>query len=141
VIATVQPTFLYLLRDSIHNFSSLVSVGIPLNPARLTFTEGEECNTCCNAPILTSLYGCAKPRARDISPLYSPSLHLNLTHPHPVRTPSPHRYSPILPGCANPRSRGYRERQLLARRIQGCQSGLQGTVIWPWYRNRLPNGK
>jgi hypothetical protein len=38
--------------------------------------------------------------ARDHSPLYSPSLHLNLTHPHrpPLCAPPPHLYSPILPG-------------------------------------------
>ena len=33
--------------------------------------------------VLTSLCVCAKPHTRDISPLYSPSLHLNLTPPHP----------------------------------------------------------
>jgi hypothetical protein len=37
---------------------------------------------CCIAPILTLLCGCAKQRARDITPLYPPSLHLNLTYPH-----------------------------------------------------------
>jgi len=59
-----------------------------------------------------------------------------LTHSSPllttllVRTLSPHIYSPVLPRCANPRSRGYRERQLLAR--------FREAVIGTWYQDGLP---
>jgi hypothetical protein len=59
---------------------------------------------------------------------HSPSLHLNLTiHRPPLcalhRLTSAH---PFCLGCTHPRSRGCRERQLLARRIQGSQNGLRG---------------
>jgi hypothetical protein len=67
--------------------------------------------------------------ARGPSPLYSPSLHLNLTQPHRLPLCALYRLTSAHPSClecAHPRSHGYRERQLLARRIQGSQNGLYG---------------
>ena len=92
-----------------------------------------EVTSCYFAPILTSLCWCESHRARDTSPLCSPSLHLNLTHPH--RPSCAHSTltsaHPFCLGCAIPRSRGCRERQLLARRIQGSQNGLRGARDGP----------
>ena len=41
-------------------------------------------------------------RACDTSPLYSPSLQLNLSPASIMRSPPPHLYSPVLPGCTHP---------------------------------------
>jgi len=98
----------------------------------LIFSEGfrfaSRCSACYFAPILTSLCWCESHRARDTSPLCLPSLYLNLIHPYrPSCTHSTLISAhPFCLGYTISRSRDYRERQLLARRIQGSQNGLRG---------------
>jgi hypothetical protein len=93
----------------------------------------------CFAQILTSLCGCAKPCASDISPLYTLSFHTNLTGLHSVLSSHLISAHPSRLGAAHPKSCECRERQLLARRIRGSQNGLQGVVIGPWCQDGRPD--
>jgi hypothetical protein len=93
----------------------------------------------CFAQILTSLCGCAKPCASDISPLYTLSFHPNLTVLHSVLSSHLTSAHPSRLGSAHPKSCECRERQLLARRIPGSQNGLHGGRDSPWYRDGRPD--
>jgi len=78
--------------------------------------------------------GAPKPRARDISPLYSPRLHLNLTHPHPS---SPaflcalrHLTSTHL-SCLGVVISG----RGVVESGNSWREGFSGAIIGPWYHN------
>jgi hypothetical protein len=80
-------------------------------------------------------------RARDPSPLCSPSLHLNLTHPHQpscaLSTASPLltrlAWDVLIPGRAAVESvNSWREG------FRGARTGSGGAVMGPWYQDGLP---
>jgi hypothetical protein len=99
--------------------------------------------SCCDALILTSLCGCAKLHARDISPLYSPSLYLNLTHPYPSLPAflcALHRLTSAYQSCLGvliPGRAAIESINSWREGVKGARTGSGITIIGPWYQDRL----